>query len=186
LDVALDAIAALCRDRPDLALAVDIYGRGDAEGPWAERAVALGLRLGDTVRFHGRIPIDDVPAALAGADIGLAPTRRTEFTDFSLSTKIFEYGAMGKPVVATALPLVERTFPAGSVSTYEAGNATSMASAIEALVDDPLAREVRVARTAERVRELSWSGQAATYLGLIEGLIGRRGRTARPSYAAQP
>ena len=66
-------------------------------------------------RWPGRIPLDDVPAVVAGADIGIAPTRRDEFTDLSLSTKVYEYAAMGKAVVATRLPLVERTFPAGTV-----------------------------------------------------------------------
>ena len=63
--------------------------------------------------FHGRIPIDDVPAAVAAADIGLAPTRRDPFTDLTLSTKVYEYAAMGKPVVASRLPMVVATFPPG-------------------------------------------------------------------------
>ena len=88
------------------------------------------MGLLDRVTFHGRIPLDDVPAAIAAADIGLAPTRRNAFTDFSLSTKIFEYAAMGKPVVASRLPLIERTFPAGTVVTYEPGNADDMAHRI--------------------------------------------------------
>jgi len=182
LDVAVDALAEIRRERPDLPLALDVYGRGDAAEAWRERAEEDGL--GNVVRFHGRIPIEDVPSALAGADIGLAPTRRTEFTDYSLSTKIFEYGAMGKPVVATRLPLVERTFPAGSIATYEAGDSRSMAAAILRLVDEPLEREARVAKTAARVRERSWETESRTYLALIEGLIRRRGTWERAASAA--
>ena len=154
--------------RPKLEVAYDVYGRGDSDPALRERAAGLGI--GDRVVFHGRIPIEDVPAAIAATDIGLAPTRRDPFTDFSLSTKIFEYGAMGKPVVASRLPLVERTFPPGSVTTYEPGDADGLAAAILALVDDPAAREGAVARTRVRIGELSWDREADRLWALIARL----------------
>lgn len=171
LDVALRAVAVIVSARPDLPVALDLYGRDFAEVPLAEQAAALGLA--DRVVFHGRIPIPDVPAAIAAADIGLAPTRRSEFTDFSLSTKLFEYAAMGKPVVASRLPMVERTFPPGTVETYGPGNADDLAAAILRLVDDPAGREQRVGRAQARVHELGWEREAARYLDLIDGLISR-------------
>jgi glycosyltransferase involved in cell wall biosynthesis len=110
---------------------------------------------------------------VAAADIGIAPTRRDRFTDLSLSTKVYEYAAMGKPVVASRLPLVERTFPAGSVSTYEPGDPRSMADAIVALADDADARERAVARTASIVADAAWEHESQAYLALVERLIGR-------------
>ncbi len=172
LDVAIDALGWLAEIRPDLAVRLDIYGRGDSEASLRDRATVLGLA--DRVRFHGRIPIEAVPAAIAEADIGLAPTRRDPFTDFSLSTKIFEYGAMGKPVVASRLPMVERTFPPGSIVPYEPGDRDSMAAAILALRDDPVARTAAVAATAERIRELSWEHEADRLAALVERLTAHR------------
>jgi glycosyltransferase involved in cell wall biosynthesis len=114
---------------------------------------------------------------IAAGDIGVAPTRRDRFTDFSLSTKIFEYAAMGKPVVATRLPMVEETFPAGTVSTYEPGDSTSLADAIQGLVDDPAERESRIARTLAIVRDAAWERFADRYAAIIEDLAadGRTG-----------
>jgi len=129
------------------------------------------MGLGDVVRFHGLIPVEDVPAAVAAADVGVAPTRRDPFTDFSLSTKIFEYAAMGKPVVASALPMVERTFPPGSVRGYAPGDAQALATALLELVDDPPAREASVAATLEQVRERSWEHEAEKHWALIERLV---------------
>ncbi len=172
LDVALEAVARLRELRPDLRVALEIYGRGDSEAALREQSNRLGLDAG--VTFHGRIPIEDVPRAIAAADIGLAPTRRDRFTDVSLSTKIFEYGAMEKPAIASRLPLVERTFQPGTVATYEPGDAGALADEILRLVDAPRPREAAVRRTALRVRELAWDREAERYAALVDRLA-RRG-----------
>ncbi len=170
LDVVLDALARIDARRPELQVSLDLYGRGDSEP--ALRARAAGLGVAERVTFRGRIPIEEVPAAIAAADIGLAPTRRDRFTDVSLSTKTFEYAAMVRPVVATRLPMVERTFAEGTVATYPAGDPEAMADAILRLVDRPEERDVRVARTLERVRELAWDREVDRYAALIERLAG--------------
>ena len=169
VDVAVRAVASLVRDRPDLDVRFDIYGRGDSEPALVALAAELGIA--DRVTFHGRIPLDDVPAVVAGADIGIAPTRRDEFTDLSLSTKVYEYAAMGKAVVATRLPLVERTFPAGTVWTYAPGDADSMAAAITAIADDATARDAAIERTASIVADAAWEHESVQYLELLERLI---------------
>jgi glycosyltransferase involved in cell wall biosynthesis len=171
LDVLFSAVATIATERPDLDVRLAIYGRGDSEPNLKALAATLGVT--DRVAFHGRIPIDDVPAAVAAADIGIAPTRRDRFTDLSLSTKVYEYAAMGKPVVASRLPLVERTFPPGTVSTYEPGDPPSMADAIVALADDADARERAVGQTARIVADAAWEHESQAYLALVERLIAR-------------
>jgi glycosyltransferase involved in cell wall biosynthesis len=168
IDVVIDAIAELRRTRPELDIRFDVYGRGDASEPLAERA--RDHEVADRITFHGRIPIEDVPLAVSRADIGVAPTRRDPFTDVSLSTKVFEYAAMGKPVVASRLPLVEHTFPAGTVTQYEPGDASGLAAAIAGVIDDPLAREAAVERTAAIVAERAWEREAEGYIALVDRL----------------
>jgi glycosyltransferase involved in cell wall biosynthesis len=172
LDMAVDAVACLRTLRPDLRVVFDVYGRGDSDPALREQAARLAID--DRVVLHGRIPIEAVPAAIAVADVGLAPTRRDPFTDFSLSTKIFEYGAMGKPVVASRLPLVERTYPPGSVATYEPGDGDGLAAAILAFVDDPAGRDAAVARTRTRIGDLSWDHEADRLQALIDRLAADR------------
>jgi glycosyltransferase involved in cell wall biosynthesis len=171
LDVLIKAAARLHRDRPDLQIQLDIYGRGDAEVDL--KALAQAEAVENAVTFHGRIPLEQVPAAIAAADIGIAPTRRDPMTDFSLSTKVFEYSAMGKPVVASRLPTVEHYFPADTLTLYTPGDANALAAAVAALVDDPPGRVARAARTAERAAELGWERQAARYVALMETLADR-------------
>ena len=169
LDVAVAAVAHIAAARPALDVTFEVYGRGDTGPALAAQAAELGI--GDRVTIHGRIAIEDVPAAVAGADIGLAPTRHDRFTDMSLSTKVFEYAAMGKPVVASRLPMVERTFPPGTVAAYGPGDPAAMADAILAFADDPVAREAAVVATAEIVKAGSWEHESKGYLALVERLI---------------
>jgi glycosyltransferase involved in cell wall biosynthesis len=168
LDVTIDAVARIVAERPDLDVRFDVFGRGDSEPALLERVAAAGLA--DRIAFRGRVPFEEVPGAIASADIGLAPTRLDSYTRYSLSTKLFEYGAMGKPVVATRLPLVERIFGEGTVRTYEPGDAADLARAILELVDDPAAREAAVTATATRIAGLSWEREAARYLAVVEAL----------------
>ena len=166
LDVAVRAVASIVARRPDLAVHLDVYGRGDSSDDLATLATSLGIT--DRVTLHGRIPLEDVPAAVARSDIGVAPTRRDDFTDSSLSTKILEYAAMRRPAIASRLPLVERTFPDGAVATYEPGNAEDLADAILRAVDDPVARTDAVDRAAAIVADLSWERDGPLYLALLE------------------
>ena len=173
LDVLLGAMAVLRRERPSLEVRATLYGRGDAEAPL--RALAQQLGIADRLEMPGRIPIDSVAAAVAGADIGIAATRLDSYSEVSLSTKVLEYGAMGKSVAATRLPTVELYFGQDSLSLYEPGDAESLASAILHLVDDPADRDARVARTARRVEELSWAHQAEAYHAVVNRLTNWRG-----------
>lgn len=177
LDVLVAAVGRLKATRPDLSVALDVYGRGDSAARLEAQIAELGL--GDRVTLHGRIPLEQVPAAIASADIGVAPTRHDQFTDISLSTKVFEYGAMGRAVVASALPMVANYFPGGEVTTYTPGDADSLAQAIAGLVDDADLREAKVAAMLARVRDLSWEHEAERYRALVGRLDGERAAKRR-------
>jgi glycosyltransferase involved in cell wall biosynthesis len=182
LDVVLGALVRIARLRPELAITLDLYGRDFGEVSLDGIAAELGVA--DRVTLHGRIPIEDVPAAIAAGDIGIAPTRRSPFTDFSLSTKLFEYAAMAKPVVASRLPMVERIFGAGSVETYVPGDAADLAAAILRVVDDGAARAAMVERAGELVCEFAWEREAERYIALVDRLA--LGPRPRPSPGVAP
>ena len=168
LDATLRAVALIAARRPELDVIFDLYGRGDSEVELRSLAASLGIE--QRVVFHGRIPIEDVPRVVAASDIGLAPTRLDPFTHITLSTKIYEYAAMGKPVVASRLPLVEQSFPAGTVTIYEPGDVEAMVSAILRLVDEADERQARVESSLAVVRESSWEAASRPYLALVDSL----------------
>jgi glycosyltransferase involved in cell wall biosynthesis len=176
LDVVLRAIATIVAERPDLPIEATFYGRGDAQE--SLEALAAELGIAHRVAFPGRIPIEEVPAVIAASDLGVAPTRLDPFTGMSLSTKLLEYAAMRKPVVASRLPTVERYFAPDTLVTYEPGNVADLARAVLRLVDDPAGRDARVEATCRRVDELSWSHQTRSYLAVVDRMV-RGGRGDR-------
>ncbi len=95
---------------------------------------------------------------------------------------------MGKPVVASRLPMVVSTFPPGTVATYDSGDEAAMARAIAAFADDPIAREAAVVRTAAVVRAEAWEEASKVYVAIVDGLIeGRSAPTRRtPDVPAEP
>jgi UDP-galactopyranose mutase len=56
------------------------------------------------VHFLGQKPFETMPDYVAGMDVSLIPYRLTEWTAGIFPTKLFEYLAIGCPVVATNLP----------------------------------------------------------------------------------
>jgi glycosyltransferase involved in cell wall biosynthesis len=174
LDVVVRAVARIRDERPDMPVVFAIYGRGDAEPGLAALAQELGIA--DRVVFRGRIPLEDIAAALAAVDIGVSPIRRDPFTEISMPTKALEYAVMNKPVVAADLPAARQHFDAGMLSWYEPGDVASLAAAILRIVDDPVARDAAVEAAAVRARELSWDREAPGYVALVESVAaGGRG-----------
>jgi glycosyltransferase involved in cell wall biosynthesis len=169
LDVLVDALARIKEARPAVRVRLDVYGRGDSEPAFRDKIEALGLD--GVVTLHGRVPLEDMAAAIAAADVGVSPIRRNSQTELSLPTKILEYAAMGKPTIASDLATVTSYFGRDALSLYKAGDADDLARAILLLVDDPADTSRRMERTAARVAEMGWSHEAAVYVALIDRLV---------------
>lgn len=129
---------------------VRIVGDGP-EGPaLAERAEQLGLH----VDFRGALAPSDVPAAMAGATVAVAPyPRSVGGDDYFSPLKIYEYSAAGLPVIASAVGQVPTI-----VSDEHNGllvppsDPAALAAAIDALVADP-ARARALGATGRRIVE---------------------------------
>lgn len=94
-----------------------------------------GLPDEPNIRFLGARPHRDLPALVAEFDVGLIPYRRSRYTATVNPTKLFEYLAMGVPVVSSDLAEVESfRFPASAVRT--AGDHEGFVDAVRAALAD--------------------------------------------------
>ena len=168
LDLALDGLA---RIRGDLRWRLDVYG----DGPWRaviEAAIARN-ELTDRVRLHGRVPIEALPALLAAADIGLVPSLPEPYLQYSLSTKLLEYAAMGVPAIASDLATFRHHFTEAALRFVPGGDPDALARAVEELAADPVGA-VAMGREAQRqARAYDWEVQRARYLEIVDRLSSR-------------
>ena len=166
LDIAIRGLATL---PSDLDWRLDVYG----DGPWRGPVEAATADTGTTgrVTLHGRVLIDELPALLAGADIGLVPSLPEPYLQYSLSTKLLEYAAMGVPAIASDLATVRHHFTDAALRFVPGGDAAALASAVLGLAADP---EGTVAMGLEGRRQAAaydWEHQKARYLAVVDRLI---------------
>jgi glycosyltransferase involved in cell wall biosynthesis len=115
------------------------------------------------VELTGSIPHEAMPAALAAADIGVAPFDLAAHRPLSLGfywspLKIFEYMAAGLPVVAPAADRLPRLVAHEREGLlYDPGTPGALAAALERLTDTALRHQLGAAARQRAVREYSWA-----------------------------
>jgi glycosyltransferase involved in cell wall biosynthesis len=170
LDVAIEALATL---EATLPWRLDVYG----EGPWRP-AIEAAIRrtgTGQRVNLHGWTQLEDLPAILAGSDIGLVPSRDEPYLRWSLSQKLLEYAAMGVPVVASDLATFREHFTDDAVRFVPGGEPLALAAAIRELAADPDGTVRMGAEARRQAARYDWELQADRYLGLVRRLTSETG-----------
>jgi glycosyltransferase involved in cell wall biosynthesis len=93
-----------------------VVGDGDAFTELAATVAEHGLQ--EQVVLAGRQPYEAIPGLIASADICLLPAHHNEVMRDIVPIKMYEYMAMGKPVIATRLPGVMKEFGEGNGVVY--------------------------------------------------------------------
>ena len=174
----LDALRLLIEDHAEDAHLLCI-GDGPLREPFERRAGDLGIR--DRVHLTGHVPHDEVAGWLRGCDVAVAPYPELDRFYFS-PLKIFEFMALGLPVVAADVGQVCRLVPHGERGwLYRAGSPEELAGAIGRLLgrrED--ARRLGQAGRKWVLANATWTKRVETILQRIRGLTPAR-RPARPS-----
>lgn len=140
---------------------------GDGE----ERASLIKLvreqGLESQVSFSdGAVPVDRLPAQLAGTHLGLVPGRIDPSTDLMLPTKLLEYLQLGIPVICSPLRAVRYYFGDEGLTYAEPGNPTAWADAIRRHARDAALGHDQLDRIAPFLAERSWSAEKRKLLDL--------------------
>ncbi len=168
LDIAVEAVAML---RDELPLRLDVYG----DGPFRPDVEAAIARTGtaDRVHLNGRVPLVDLPALIAGSDVGIVPSRDEPYLRYSLSTKLLEYAAMGIPIVASDLATFRSHFTDDALFYVPGGDPAALAATLRTVAADAEAAARRGAEARRQAAAYAWAEQRAAYLSVVEGLLSR-------------
>jgi glycosyltransferase involved in cell wall biosynthesis len=166
------AIEGLARLRPDIDWQLDVYGEGPHRPPVVAAIERTGA--GERVTLHGRVPLDDLPGLIADADIGLVPSVHEPYLEYSLSTKLLEYAAMGVPTIATDLTTFRHHFTDAALRFVPGNDPDALARAVESLVDHPAAATATGLEAQRQAAAYDWETQKAHYLSVVGRLAARR------------
>jgi glycosyltransferase involved in cell wall biosynthesis len=143
-------------------------------GPLLEplKALTAGEGLGERVTFIDAVPMGELLAMTAAADLGVIPYRNVGLNNYYTSpNKLFEYVAAGVPVVASAFPELVKVVEGLQVGrTFDPDDPASIAAAVNAILEDP-AEHARVRGNAARAAPgFTWEAEVRTLLDAYASL----------------
>lgn len=165
------AIRAMPRIREQFQSArLHIYGDGPMRRAWEELTRSLGL--GDAVRFHPPVSVQEIAAIMAQADVGVVPKRADSFGNEAYSTKIMEFMALGVPVVVSETRIDRYYFDDSLVRFFPSGDPEALARAVLDVLENPEPTRARVQRAQAYAMAQSWQVKKGEYLEIVHRLCG--------------
>jgi glycosyltransferase involved in cell wall biosynthesis len=168
LDLAVDALTLVRKIIPSAELRV--YGKST---PFLERVMeqASSAGLENSIRYLGPKRLEELVKEIENCDVGVIPNQRNRFTDINTPTRIFEYLALGKPVIAPRTPGIQDYFDPESLLFFEAGNAEKLAAKIE-YVYSHSRQAIEIAERGQKIYLAhTWQQEREALVKLVSGLL---------------
>jgi len=168
LDVAVEAFAHIRTKLPTAQL--HIYGKAT---PFMERVMQSARERGlqQSVLHLGEKPLEQIVDAIDDCDVGVVPNHRNVFTDINMPTRIFEYLARGRPVIAPRTAGIKDYFDEHSLLFFEAGNAEDLAQTIQFVACNP-EEAYRITERGQQVYKAhSWEEEGHTLMRVVQELL---------------
>jgi len=172
-------------ERNGLSLAVDAFEKVSKSIPSAELHV-YGARNGflesvmdsvkarglqNSVHYMGQKPLEQIVEAIETCDVGVIPNKRSIFTELNTPTRIFEYLALGKPVIAPRASGITDYFDEDSLIFFELGDADDLARRIEYVFHNP-GQVSEITRRAKQIHLAhTWKAEKSTLTELVTHLV---------------
>jgi glycosyltransferase involved in cell wall biosynthesis len=166
-DTILEAMALVKAQIPGLRLR--ILGSGS----YQDEFLALKSRMGleDCVQYLGWVPLSQLIQELRASDVGIVAQKSSPYSNLVHTNKMYEFIALGKPVLASRLKSVEAYFDEDALCYFEPSNAESLAQGIWDLYQHPAKRQA-LAENAQRLYDqYKWEKQKEIYLSVYQALL---------------
>lgn len=167
LDLAVEALEIARQSVPNARLIIC----GD-NNPFLEQVMAYVRERGlqNAIFYLGRKSQRQIVEAIDTCDIGIIPNRRSTFTEMNTPTRIFEYLARGKAVIAPLAQGILDYFNSQDILNFELGNARDLARQIEYAFFHPEEMEQIVSRGQQVYLAHRWKRERAGFINTVAGL----------------
>jgi glycosyltransferase involved in cell wall biosynthesis len=167
-DLAVDALEIVSKHIPTARLMVC-----GERTPFFETVMESARKRGlqEIVRYAGARNLNQIVEAIESCDLGIIPNHRNIFTEINTPTRIFEYLALGKPVIAPQAKGIQDYFGDEDLVFFELGNASDLAQKIEFAFFHPHEVEQIVKRGQEIYLAHTWSQEKLNLLKPISELL---------------
>jgi glycosyltransferase involved in cell wall biosynthesis len=166
IDTLVRATRLLQDDIPEL----EVWIVGDGEHRESLEKLAVERGVHGHVRFLGWVPIERVAEYIAKADIGVVPVS----AHWLLPNKLFEYVAMGKPVVASASPAIEAIFSGNAIAYVKPDDEQDLADKILEFYRSPTKARCLIENASRSYERFKWEVTKRAYVEAHEQLIAPR------------
>jgi glycosyltransferase involved in cell wall biosynthesis len=167
VDIAIQAFALVKNLIPESEF--HIYGEGAELGNIVRLIQHLGLEERVFLRPH--VPHEEILRIMENADLGIDPKRTDGFANEALGGKIFEFMALGVPVIVSDSRTNKYYFNESVVRFCRGGDAAGLAQSILALHEDKDATSRQVQNAHEFVQGYEWDVRMSIYLKLVDSLV---------------
>jgi glycosyltransferase involved in cell wall biosynthesis len=143
VDILIQAFANLCQNYPTMKVKLIIAGKISNEPEFVDvEQMVIDLHLQTSVTLLGWIDTDQVVDLLSSSDILVVPQIDSPFNRAGLPTKLAEYSAIGKAIIATSVGDVPLYFKDGlNAKLVKASDVNSLQTALYELCNDSMLRE---------------------------------------------
>lgn len=168
LGVAIDAVSRLREVIPNAELR--IFG---ASTPFLEQMMEIVGRsnLDKTIRYLGPRSLENIVKEIEECDLGVVPNQHNAFTEINTPTRIFEYLALGKPVIAPATLGVQDYFDDGTLLFFEPGNSVDLARKIQYAFNHPIEVDEIVLKGQQVFLEHTWDREREALVSRVSAIL---------------
>ncbi len=168
VDIAVRAFARIKNSVPHAEF--HIHGVGDQQDFLRRLIVELGLE--GRVFMKQPVPLNEVPALMEGADLGVVPKRKESFGNEAFSTKILEFMASGVPVIVSDTKIDRYYFDDSLAKFFRSSDESDLADSMLLLIQDAELRKRLAQKAEEFISRNNWDIQKSDYLSLVDYLTG--------------
>ena len=145
-----------------------IFGTGTDKSLLSKLIIKLDLT--SHVFLKGAYPLEKIAEKIAEADLCIEPKLNMGFADEAFSTKIFEFMAMGIPVIASDTSVHRYYLNPQVIRFFKSGDENDLASAILDLYRNISKRKELIRNSYKFIKSYNWNFHKERYFKIIERL----------------